>query len=207
MVPEAADCTEQKSPAEYPVCPYEDASGIEQFASRVWPIAFAVNMIVPVILAMMMTSFRGWIGTGVAGFTLLILGYYVCRVYPRFGVNLIFGAGIVAATQFYPILQFLAGTLAIELATKLGLVVQSDDWIGLLLIATEVSGFVVTFACGTILLVTASIVGLLIGFLLSVFLSRNETFAPDSSKPPTNGPPRLTSYRCCDNDDSNCPVA
>ena len=191
MVPEAADCSEQKSPTEYPVCHEDDASGIDQFASRVWPIAFAVNMIVPVILAMMLTSFRGWIGIGVAVFTLLILGSYVCRVYPRFGVNLIFGAGIVAATQFYPILQFLAGTLAIELATKLGLVVQDDDWwLGELLIATEFSGFVVTFACGTILLVTASIVGLLIGFLLSVFLSRNETFAPESSKPPTNGPRR-----------------
>ncbi len=190
MVTEAADCSEQKSPAENPVCPEEDESGIDQFASRVWPIAFGVNMIVPVILAMTLTSFRGWIGTGVAAFTLLILGYYVCRVYPRFGVNLLFGAGIVAATQFYPILQFLAGTLAMELATQLGLVVRDDDWLGELLIVTEVSGFVVTFACGTILLVIASIVGLLIGFLLSIFLSGEESLAPESPKPPINGPPR-----------------
>ena len=155
---------------------------LEQFAFLVWPIAFVVNMIVPVVLAMTVTSFRGWIGAAIAAFTLLILGYYVFRIHPRFGVNLVFGAGIVAATQFYPILQFVAGAVSGWLAIQLGLVVVDDDLLGEFLIVTEVSGFIVTFACGTILMTMASIVGL----RLNVFLSREESLAPESSNQPAN---------------------
>jgi MFS family permease len=121
-----------------------------------WVAVFILNLPVPLLFAEEMTREHGRVGMAVAAVLILACGILVCCAVDRkiFGF-FIFGAVIVGLAQMAPVLQFIAGLIAILFAhiLRVGLI-ESDDSV-----KNELGGFIITFVTGGILIAASAIIG------------------------------------------------
>jgi hypothetical protein len=130
----------------------------------VWPIVFALNLIVPLLFGGSMLRERGMIGLSVAVAFFLIAGWYICYMSPFISIRLLVGAGITAISQLFPIIHVLAGLIAVATLSKLGLATDEND-VGIGTISSEAGGFMMTMITGSIIAAFALIVGFLVMLL------------------------------------------
>jgi hypothetical protein len=83
---------------------------------------------------------------------------------PHIAWKLIAGSGIFAVTQFFPILQIIAGALALELAATVGLPIF-ENASGVQEITSPLAGFVVTLLVGCMLMALAAAIELFWAFI------------------------------------------
>lgn len=142
---------------------------VDVAAMIAWPTVFAMNMFLPVLFGLDLTKHHGRIGMCVASLFVLIAGWVLCVVKSLAARKLIFGSLIIALTQIFPILQILAGSLALGIAEGMQLLspgVDDDHNFGIAQIDSEFVGFVVTMLVAVILLGCASMAGLIASLIL-----------------------------------------
>jgi hypothetical protein len=159
--------TESPSATSTPVSDPDDhrSPSIDWIGFCAWPVVFMFNLIIPLIFGLDMTPERGRIGIGMGCLSLLTAGWLLCCYSPATLRQIILGGVVVACTQVYPILQLIAGMLALAGAELMGLSVNGDD-AGIEYIVSETGGFVVTVLVGAELIAFS----LFIGMLISLFL-------------------------------------
>lgn len=131
---------------------------VDRVAFITWPIVFGLNMIVPLLLGLAITYEHGRIGLCAASGLLLAAGWLLCYASPPAARRLILGSAVFAFTQFFPILQIIAGMVAISVTGNDPLF---DEGSGI----TEFAGFAITLIVGVILLTLAGGLGVLLGFV------------------------------------------
>lgn len=140
---------------------------LDRNAFIMWAIVFGLNMVLPLLFSVEVTQHHGRFGMGAASLVLLIAGWVLCALSARTARKLILGAVIVALTQFFPILQIVAGSVSMGIAASIQ---QADggggdsgrDEVGFPEITSELGGFMVTMLVGGILLAFASIIGFVV---------------------------------------------
>lgn len=131
---------------------------------RRWSRVFALNMIVPLLFGLPMTFGIGWVGMFAAVPVLFALGGCVCACQPNIGRALIRGGVLVALSQLFPVLQIMAGLVAMDLTAVLG---QVKATVGRPPEVASVSGgFLMTIFTGLLLMCAALFLGLLIQAIL-----------------------------------------
>jgi hypothetical protein len=119
-----------------------------------WSIAFASNLVVPLLIGWMVTQQGGRIGM-VAGIGLLwYLGYRVCVASDGCGRALVIGGILVAATQFCPILPVFAGLMGLGVAERL----WPESFVNMGT-KTELGGFIATVVMGLVMMGVAAVIG------------------------------------------------
>lgn len=127
-----------------------------------WMIAVAINLPIPVLFGVMVTSGFGRFGMLLGTAIVATTGYFLCRRNPSVMVRLNLGAIPVALLQVWPVLHMFVGMLAMETVRWLNTVVggtSQGDMSGLfeITLATLLTGM------GLIL------PSLLAGFVLGLF--------------------------------------
>ena len=118
-----------------------------------WPIAFGLNLPLPLMFGVAMTELAGRWGMSLGILVMLGLGYLFCYCLPDLSRRFVWVSGLMAVTQFLPLLQIIAGIIAISIADQLPLlsIDFSDDDGKTEQIQNELSGFAVTVMVGLIL--------------------------------------------------------
>jgi hypothetical protein len=129
-----------------------------------WIGAYAVNLILPVYLGWMMTRGGGRVGMMVGIITVFALGWRACFVYREAVLTVSYGGWIVAASQFVPFLQMLAGLIGAGVA--MAMTRETRD------LSTAISGFLATLLTGGILIAFAAVFGLVIRWMISWYTRR-----------------------------------
>ena len=127
-----------------------------------WTLVFGANLVLPLIWGYGSTSGLGRVGMGIGIAVVFAIG---CRVSLRSRAAIlpvIRGGGIVAASQFVPILHLVAGLVGVRAAHFLGTTTRGERF-G---VDTALGGLVATLVTGIILLAVADIIGRLIGLFL-----------------------------------------
>ncbi|MFN7733206.1 MAG: hypothetical protein ACK5OB_15020 [Pirellula sp.] len=124
-----------------------------------WTAVLCFNLIVPVLFGMGMTSEQAKIGVFLAVAMIACIGYYFCYARPLPVLFIIRGGVLVALSQFFPILQVFAGALSIQILLTLGIIEDSDI---LNMLSTATAGFLAALLTGTILMIAAFVVGILL---------------------------------------------
>jgi hypothetical protein len=150
-----------------------------------WTLAFAVNLPVPMFLAI--SCVDKWAGLGVIGalVVMAVLGNKACSRRDRPSRAVVFGGIVVAVLQLIPLLQVCAGTLALRAGAELGLATSSD--VGLYRATGVLGGFLVTMLTGAQLIGVALVLGL---FTMLITPSRwwGVPPGPDASTKPASDP-------------------
>lgn len=131
---------------------------------RGWAPVFLLNMIVPLLYGLSMTHGFGRLGMFAAVPVLFALGGWVCACQPKFRRALIRGGVLVALSQLLPVLQIVAGLVAMDLTAMLGqaqaAVVRPPE------VVSAPGGFLMTMFTGLLLMCAAFCLGLLLQAIL-----------------------------------------
>jgi hypothetical protein len=127
---------------------------ISLFGWIMWPLLLIANLAVPIVLAMPVTESAGQWGMGAAIVAFLALGWVLCAHWPAVARRLLLGAPFIAISQVFPILHFILGAIAIEIANRLGVASPAND-LASENITYESGGFLVTGIVGFGLLLAA----------------------------------------------------
>ena|SRR5215469_8051735 len=120
-----------------------------------WLTVFALNVIVPLLIGLGVTTSGGRIGMLLAMLVLLALGFWICARAREVGFALVVGGVAVALSQVFPILQVMAGIFGFALAESIGLSgPRGGD------LETLAAGFAVTLATGGLLAAASLAAGL-----------------------------------------------
>jgi len=110
-----------------------------------WAAVFALNLIVPVFLGLMLTGMEGQAGMCLTVGALFLAGGWFCFAFPRFGRRLIAGAVVIGLSQIFPIAHFVAGSVALAVAEELQLTINGHGptltFLGSILVTLLVGGF------------------------------------------------------------------
>lgn len=157
-----------------------DDLGRARRGRRIWLVLFALNLIVPGLLALIMLFPSGWLGVLGAVALLAGAGFAILVRYPRWIGVAVVGSIATASTQFVPMLQMMAGMLGLSVYAYLtGKPAQFVDDVpspplGLM------GGFIVTLVTGTLLLVASTLGGLLLQGISRIWRrNRDPADAPD----------------------------
>jgi hypothetical protein len=126
-----------------------------------WLVSFAVNLIIPVLFGSEVVVEHGIWGGAFAVAGTALLGIQACRWWPGFMRRINVGAVLVAISQLMPIVQLIAGLIAISIAEKVGLA-RAEEGQLVQQANSELGGFVITLVTGAILLGVSLIVGSLL---------------------------------------------
>jgi hypothetical protein len=137
---------------------------IDGLAFAAWPIVFGLNLVIPLLLGWDMTREHGRIGVFLAAALLLTSGWAVCYARPSVARRLILGSTLTALSQLFPILQIVAGCIAVAVADSFALLGHGGH--GGPAQFSEPGGFIVTLLVGCILLTFAGTTGWVLGLLL-----------------------------------------
>ncbi len=131
---------------------------------RAWTLVFLANLPVPLFLGVWIsnaTVMTGKLGMACGVAILYWLGLRACHRAPRATFWVIFGGWFVAVSQFFPVLQIVAGIAGYYPVAVL------FWWLGPFLIENLVVGFVVllgaTLGTGAILIAAAAALGSFVG--------------------------------------------
>ncbi len=138
---------------------FTEFSNIYLIAGK-WLGVFVVNLIVPGMFAYGVVDQFGLIGVLLAIVLVFLVGGVVFSYRKGFAGPVMVGGLLVASFQLFPIAQLLAGMFGILFAQSLGFV--GDDFDGGLEIAGISSGFVVTIVTGGLLILAATVIGILV---------------------------------------------
>ena len=119
-----------------------------------WIGVYAVNLILPVWLGLMRTRDGGRIGMLLGIIAVFALGCRLCFVSREPVLTVVYGGWIVAASQFAPFLQILAGLIGVGAARAMSRETGNVD--------TVLGGFIATSLTGGILIAVAAAFGLVI---------------------------------------------
>ncbi|PAY18545.1 hypothetical protein CKO51_15745 [Rhodopirellula sp. SM50] len=151
--------------------PQQPADAVEPVANRrsrnsslmvAWPVALGVNLIVPMLFGAEMLGKSGWSGVVIAITMFLLVGWWLCATWPRVAKRLVTGASIVALSQFVPLLQIVAGLVALGVAEAMGQASGADFDQNPFQIKTELGGWIVTVVTGCIMAAASMTIGTLI---------------------------------------------
>lgn len=173
MIRDDSNPYQSPEPTEAPAAqPNDSERGWDKFAIIGWPIALGANLPIPLLCGIALTELAGRWGMWLAILLILGLGYLVCYNWPRLSRRLVSASLLVAVTQFIPILQIVAGSIALQVVAQLPFVAGvSIDEHGPERIVSERAGFAVTLLVGVSLLgIVAAIIA-----LLSLFSARKQT--------------------------------
>ena len=120
------------------------------FATRLFLLLLA-NAVVPIILSKTHTSGDGFIGLAIGLALIMCLATYLGVQAPSIRSLLIDGSIWLAFSQFFPILQLLAGLVAVSLCQELGISHQTDDSVPFGMLNTIASGLFCTLVTGVLL--------------------------------------------------------
>ena len=135
-----------------------------------WPAVFALNLIVPLMLATNFVPEKGNVGLASAIVVLYLAGWLFCRLGPECERSLIRGGALIALTQLFPILQVLAGLLAFGIMASLGAAVDADN--ANFGIQRERDAFAITMMVGLMLMSLAAGLGVLVATIQALFGGR-----------------------------------
>lgn len=93
-----------------------------------WPVVFAANMIVPLLIGLDVTREGGLTGLVIACALLLVAGWVFYYLRPQSMRTVLLGAAMLAVTQIFPILQIVAGLGALLVVETIGLPVSPQSW-------------------------------------------------------------------------------
>jgi hypothetical protein len=125
-----------------------------------WTVVLLCNSVVPLLIGWTeVQQGLGQIGIVLGMFFGLLLGYLASIYTPLLVMYAIRGGMLVAFSQFFPVLQLLAGMLGIEFMRKTGIIPGKNLDIGNLGL---VDAFLVTMATGSILVGISCLFGLLL---------------------------------------------
>ncbi len=145
----------------------EDVSSEETNKSSYWNLFFValVNMIEPFLFANIISSKKGMIGVVIGVFAVLAITWFVHRFANHLVKYIVLGGGLVAFSQFFPVLQMMAGSIGIWLSDKLfgktWRPPQDDGFADKFDMVDSIpSGVLVTVVVGSLLLIVSFLVGL-----------------------------------------------
>lgn len=146
-----------------------------------WPLVLASNLVVPFLLGSSMIREHGKVGVLAGVLLFAVAGWALIVRRPKQGSRLVVGAAILIATQFLPITQIIAGSIAFRIAKLLGQA-QIGDGEGLDdRITSEWGGFIVTSVTGSILACMAFVLGAIVLAAMKGFRNRSSpSFTLDS---------------------------
>jgi hypothetical protein len=139
-------------------------AGDRRYASRLhlaWVIVFLLNLVVPGFFGWMVTESGGRNGMLIATLLLLALGYGACGAARRTARTLVFGGLLVTITQFFPLVQIVAGFIGLGIGEAIGQADMSDDALPGQ-VKSEAGGFLITLVTGGLLMAISLVAG---GFL------------------------------------------
>ncbi len=140
------------------------------FTYVAWIFVFAINMAVPLLFSASVTQQNGRSGMLIGTLFLFVLGCYICAANRKLAVALLAGGAVVALTQLFPMLQFIAGSIGMGVGQALGhATFLGDD--NPPRVTSEYGGFVVTFVTGGVLMAGSLCTGILLQ-LVRRFLRR-----------------------------------
>lgn len=144
------------------------ASDWRIFAFAAWPVLLVLNSSVPLLLGSRMIQEHGKWGVALAVLLFATGGWVICARWPWLRSRLLSGAGILALTQVFPLLQIIAGVIALKIAVRFGQARVASDFAPDR-IHSELGGFVVTAITGGILFCAAVVIGwMAVGILCAV---------------------------------------
>lgn len=133
-----------------------------------WLVVFAINLPIPLWFGWSFAEGDGRAGVIAALPLIFAIGIFGCGVARKVGLALVVGGVIVALSQFFPVLQIVAGVFGIAVGRVLGLVEDGGGDVLDSTIPSLAGGFVVTLATAAALIGPAVVMG----SLLSLFLPR-----------------------------------
>jgi len=136
-----------------------------------WCFVLLANIIVPMLFCAMLTNDDARLGVLVAVICFILAGGLVGLQWNQTQVVLLRGGVITALLQMVPVLQIIAGLVAVQVCSDLGLATANTDDHPLGNLETMLGGFVCTLVSGTLILLVA----LIAGGLLSFFRSKPES--------------------------------
>lgn len=147
---------------------------LELFAMLGWPIALGLNLPIPLYFGVVRTQFAGRSGMTLGILVILGLGYLFCYCRPDLSRRFVWASSVMAGTQFLPIIQIIAGMIAITIAQEipfLSLSFGRDDLPEQ--IQNELSGFALTVFVGMLLSLPIATVVLVSSLIWPNSRSRN----------------------------------
>jgi hypothetical protein len=114
-----------------------------------WFAVFVVNLIVPLLFGLMVTTSGGRIGMAIAVIVFFAAGCWICANFRKIGNLLIIGGIPIGLSQVLPILQMFSGLVGNAICHALRLMDEFGET------PKELGGFLVTLITGAILM-TAS---------------------------------------------------
>ena len=143
-----------------------------------WPAVLVVNGLIPALFGWVVTEHHGRLGSVLATTAILVLGWRLCYQRPLYARRLIIGAAVFSLSQFFPFIQILAGMIAMQIASRLGLTNRDPD-VEDLRIASEFGGFLVTAIVGAPLIACSACIGWLLGLLFGDRKSAHQPLAEE----------------------------
>ena len=144
---------------EVPVARESEVNANSRYLSYAWPIVFLLNLIVPILLASSLLKITAVFGLIVVVVAYLAVGWLIGRRWPGLLRRVVAGGWVICVSQVLPMIQMLAGLIAIELVGWLGVTNSVDDLMSPKGLNSGVTVALVTFFCGGILLTAALFVG------------------------------------------------
>lgn len=122
-----------------------------------WPAVVVANAIIPLIIALRHTTGGRWgIVLGIAFFC--ISGSLAIKRFPKLWPIMVWGGMATALTQFCPVIQMVAGMLALDLIAKGHFATEEFATT----VLTEMGGFLATAFTGALILILPMVLGLII---------------------------------------------
>ena len=138
-----------------------------------WPLVLASNIVMPWLLGSTLLREHGTIGVLASVLLFAVAGWALIMRLPTQGIRLVVGATILIGTQFIPVVQIVAGSIAFGIANAMGQA-QIGDGEGLDdQITSEWGGFIATTVTGSILACVAFVCGTIAIALLNRFQQRS----------------------------------
>lgn len=147
----------------------------------IWPLAFAGNLIVPILFADSLTTQAGKTGMAVAIMMILISGWLLGRRLPNLARRMTTGAILVALSQLFPILHIFAGLIGLQITILTGGAEHGTDDDPLGQITSEWGGFLCTLFTGSALIVAACLIGWIVTVGYAGISKQLSSASPDST--------------------------
>lgn len=147
-----------------------------------WLFVFTLNLILPLAFGMTVARGSARYGVAIAALVLLVVGLLFCSVRRKFARIAVVGGALIALTQFFPLLQVVAGLISVGIASNLeqglGLVPANvaenpADFAGTC-VWSGVGGFAATLTTGGLLMGAAMFPGWLFELLSWQTARRNQ---------------------------------